>query len=140
MYIPRSHLTMVNWRVIFCEIISVIVCYYVPIYSNFLKHFLVSQPVSFHIPCFWTFWFHDQVENPSVVEFSGLRGVAGCLWSNVINASCIPIAVLPLLKVPHVSTSSAEDTTLRIFKYYVCIGQLISGIGLIRLGKGQLLR
>ena len=80
MYIPRSHLTMVNWRVVFCKIISVIVCPYVPIYSKLIKHLLVSQTVPFHIPFFVIFGFIPEFTNPSVVELSVFRGVAGCLW------------------------------------------------------------
>ena len=96
---------MVNWRVVFCEIISVVVCSYVPIYSKLLKHFLVSQPVLFRIPCFEHFGFKPKFTNPSIVEFSVLRGVAGCLWSNAIKYGRMLIAVFLLLNIPHASAS-----------------------------------
>ena len=38
--------------------IIVIVCSFVPIYSQLLKHICFSQSVPFHIPCFLTFWFY----------------------------------------------------------------------------------
>ena len=63
----------------FSEIIRIIVCSYVSIYSKLLVHFRVSQPVLFHIPCFVCFGFMSEFTNPSVVELSFLRGVTGCL-------------------------------------------------------------
>ena len=78
--------------------------------------------------------------NPSVVKLSILRDVTGCLWSNTVEAGRMLIAVLPLLKVPHVSASAAEDKTLRIVLHSVCIGPFLSGLGFIGLGQGQLLR
>ena len=78
--------------------------------------------------------------NPSVVELSVLRGVAGCLWTKTIKAGRMPITVSLLLKVPHVSASADEDTTLRIFYDSVCIGPFLLGLGFIRLGQGQSFR
>ena len=78
--------------------------------------------------------------NPYVLELSVLRGVADCLWSNAIKYGRIPIAVLPLLKVPYVSVSSAEDMTLQIVLYSVCIGPFLLGLGFIRLDEVQSLR
>ena len=77
--------------------------------------------------------------NPSVVELSILRGVAGCLWSNAIKAGRITIDVFLLLKVPHISASSAEDTTLRIVLHSVCICPFLLGLDFIGLSEGQLL-
>ena len=68
---------------------------------------------------------------------SVFRGVAGCLWSNVINSGHILIYVFPLLKVPHVSASSAEDTTLRIVLHFVFMGTFLSGLDFIGLGEVQ---
>ena len=67
--------------------------------------------------------------NPSAVELSVLRGLYGCLWSNMIKSDRIPIAVLPLFKVPHVLASGAEDTILQILLHSVWIGQFILGVG-----------
>ena len=78
--------------------------------------------------------------NPYVVEFSVLKGVAGCLRSNAINAGFMPIAVFHLLKVPHVSYLADEYTTLRIVLHYVCTGPFLLGLGFIILGEGQSLR
>ena len=78
--------------------------------------------------------------NPSVVKFSVLRVVAGCSWSNVIKAGCMPIAVFLLLKVPHVSDSAAEDTTLQMVLHSVCMGTFLPGLGFIGLGEGQSIR
>ena len=66
--------------------------------------------------------------NPSVVEFSVLRGVAGFLCSNVIKVGRIPINVFPLLKVPYISALGAEDTTLCIVLHSVCIGTFILAV------------
>ena len=52
----------------------------------------------------------------------------------------MPIDVFRLLKVPHVSDSAAEDTTLRIVLDSVCMGTFQSGLGFVGLGEGQLLR
>ena len=78
--------------------------------------------------------------NPSVVEFSVLRGVDGYLWSITIMAGCMPIAVFPLLKVPHVSASAAEYTTLQIILHFLWIGLFPLGLGFIVFGDGQSLR
>ena len=64
---------------------------------------------------FECFGFIPEFTNPSVVELSVLRSVAGCLWSNAIKAGRMTIAVFLLLKVPHISDSAAEGTTFRIF-------------------------
>ena len=96
MYIPRTHLTMVHWGVIFCKIISIIVRSFVPIYSKLLNYFFISQPVPLHIPCFWNFWFHPQVYKSlwhRIVCFGG------CLWLFVVQCdqgwshanSCFPV-------------------------------------------------
>ena len=89
---------------------------------------------------FERFGFIPEFTIPSVVELSVLMGVTSCLWSNAIKAGRMPIAVFPLLKVPHVSASAAEDTTLRIVLHYMCIGPFLSGLCFIGLGEGQLLR
>ena len=57
------------------------------------------------------FGFMPDFTNPSVVELSVLRSVAGCLWSNLIKSGCMTIDVFPLLKFPRVSALAAEDTT-----------------------------
>ena len=44
--------------------------------------------------------------NPSVAEFSVLKGFAGCLCSNAINYGRMSIAFFQLLEVPHVSDST----------------------------------
>ena len=64
---------------------------------------------------FENFGFMPEFTRPSIAEFSVLRGVTSCLWSNTIKYGRTSIAVFPLLKVPHVSASAAEDTKLRIF-------------------------
>ena len=78
------HLTMVNWGVIFSKIISVFVCYFFLIYSQFIKKCFVSQPVPFHIPRFWTFWFH-----PWVYKYFCRRIVRfeGCCWLLVVQCN-----------------------------------------------------
>ena len=101
--------------VMFCKIISVIVCSFVPIYSQFLQYLFLYQPVPLHIPFFERFGFIPKFKNPSVVELYVLRGVAGFSWSNTIKAGRMPIYVYLLLKVPYVSASAAEDTKLRVF-------------------------
>ena len=136
MYIARTHLTMVNWRVMFCKIFSVIISFFIPKYSQFLKDFFVSQPDPLHIPCFGKFWFIPQITNPSVVELSVFRVVAGCLCSNAIKSGCMPISGFPLLNVPHVSASAAEDTTFQIVLHPVCMGPFLSVFGFIGLGEG----
>ena len=52
----------------------------------------------------------------------------------------MPISVLPFLKLPHVSSSAAEDTTFRIVLHSVCMELFLSGLGFIGLGEGQALR
>ena len=49
----------------------------------------------------------------------------------------MPIYFLPLPKVPNVTASNAEDTTLRIVLQSVRMGPFISGLGFIGLGEGQ---
>ena len=58
--------------------------------------------------------------NTSVVEFSGLRGDTVCLWSNVIKAGRMPLAVFLFLKVPHVSALAARIRHYRFF-YTLCV-------------------
>ena len=128
---------MVNWEVIVCKIISVIVCFFLPIYSQFIKYLFVSQPVPLHIPCFEHFGFIPKFTNPSVIELSVSRGVAGCLWSNVIKAGNMVINVFLLFKVTYFSASPPEDTKLRIFLYLLCIGIFLLGLGFIGIGEGQ---
>ena len=82
MYIPRYRLRMVDWRMMFCKIISVIVLPAVPIYSKLLKHLLVSQPVPFHIPCFWKFWFHARFHKSFCRIIVGFEG---CWWLFVVQ-------------------------------------------------------
>ena len=89
---------------------------------------------------FERFGFIPEFTKPSVVEFSVLRGVAGCLWSNVIKAGRIPVAFFPLLKVPHVSYYAAEDTKFRIVLHSVCMGPFLSVLGFIGIGEVQSLR
>ena len=67
-------------------------------------------------------------------------GVSGCLWSSAIRAVCMPISVFLLLKVSHVSASSAEDTILWIVLHYVCIGLFLLGVVFNGRGEGQWLR
>ena len=55
----------------------------------------------------------------------------------MINSGRMTIAIFPLLKVPHVSDSSAEDTTLQIVLQYVCMGQFLSRLGFIGIDEGQ---
>ena len=140
MYILRTHLTMVNWGVMFCKANIFILPYFLPIDYCLLKYLFVSKPVPLHIPFFQRFGFIPEFTKPSVVELSVLRGVAGCLWSNAIKAGRMPIYVLPLLKVTHDSASVSEGTTLRIVLRSVCIGPFLSGLGFIGLGEGQSLR
>ena len=52
-------------------------------------------------------------------ELYVLRGVAVCLWSNTIKAGSMPIATLPLLNGPNVSTTASEDKTLKIVLHSV---------------------
>ena len=78
--------------------------------------------------------------NTSVAELSVLRGVAVFLWSNAIKDGHLKIAVFPLFKVPHVSSSVAEDTTLRIFFHSMWIGPFLLRLGFIGFGDGQSLR
>ena len=47
--------------------------------------------------------------NHSIVELSVFRGVSACVCYNAIKYGCMPISVFLLLKVPHVSASTAED-------------------------------
>ena len=58
--------------------------------------------------------FIPDLKNPSVFELSILSGFAGCIWSNSVRAGHIPIDVLTLLNVIHVSDYTADDTALRI--------------------------
>ena len=81
------------------------------------------------------FDFIPKFKNPSVLELSVLRGIAVCLWSDVIKAGRMSISVLPFLKVPHVPASSAEETTFWIVLHSVCMGTFISGLGFIELGE-----
>ena len=114
----------------FCKIISAIVLPSVPMYYKFLKHLLVSQPVPFHFPFFESFGFMPEFTN----QLSVLRGVADCLWSDVIKAGLMPIAVFIFLKVPHVSVSATEDTTLRTVLHSMWIGLFLLGLGFIDFG------
>ena len=75
-----------------------------------------------------------------MVRYALLRGVAGCSWSNVIKDGCMSISVFPLLKLPHVSSSAAEDTTFWIVLHSVCMELFLLGLGFIGLGEGQALR
>ena len=68
---------------------------------------------------FECFGFIPEFINNSVVELSFLRGVADFLWYNESIAGCTVIAILPLLKEPHVSASSNEDSHCR-FYYTLC--------------------
>ena len=116
---------------------------FVPLYQYTLslsKHLFVSQPVPFHIPCFERFVFIPKFTNPSVIELSILRGVAGFLCSNMIKSGFMPISVFLLLKIPHVSTSAAETTTLRIVLHSLCMGSFLLGLCFIGIGEGQSLR
>ena len=88
----------------------------------------------FHV--FERFGFIPKFTKPSVVELSVLRGVAICLWSNAIKDVCMLISVLQFLKVLNVSASAAEDTPLRIVLHSVCMGEFLSGLVFIGLGKG----
>ena len=67
-------------------------------------------------------------KNPSVVEFSVLRGAYGCSWSNAIKAGSMTIYVFPFLKVRYVSDSGVEDTTLQIVLHSMCMGKFLSGL------------
>ena len=67
-------------------------------------------------------------------------GVAGCLWYNEIKAGLMPIKVLLLLKVTHVSAYAAEDTILWILLHYMLIGPFLLGASFIGFGDGQSLR
>ena len=79
---------------------------------------------------FERFCFIPKFTNTSVVELSVLRGVA-VFFFNARKSVHLPIAVLPLLKVPHVSASASEDMTLLIVLHYVWIGPFILGLGFI---------
>ena len=81
-----------------------------------------------------------EFKNPSVVELSVFRGVAGCLWSNVINDGRKPIAVFLLLKVPHILASAYKKLILLMFLHSVWIGSFLLGLGIIGFGDGQSLR
>ena len=135
-----THLTMVNCGVILKIIISAIV---VPL-SQYTLSFsrtslslnqchVISHVIEHSgiIPDF---------TNPSIVEFSVLRGVSNCRWSNVITVICIRISVFPCLKVPHISDSAAEDTTMRIVLHSVSMGTFILGVLFIGLGEVQSFR
>ena len=69
----------------------------------------------------------SEFKNPSVVEFSVFRGAAGLLCSNLINSGRMLIAIFLLLKLPHVSASAEEDTTMRIVLHSVGMGHLSRG-------------
>ena len=73
----------------------------------------------------------------SVVELSVLRVVAGCLWSNALEDAHMLISVFLMLKVPHASSSAAEDKTFWIVLHSVCMGPVLLGLGFIELGEGQ---
>ena len=73
--------------------------------------------------------------NTYVVEFSVLRGVDGCLWSNAIKSDCVTISFFPLFNFPHASASAAEDTTFRIVLHYVWIVPFL--LGLVFTGHGE---
>ena len=89
---------------------------------------------------FERFGFIPEFKTPSVVEFSVLRVVAGCVWSNAIKASLVQIYIFPFLTVPHVLASAAEDTTFRIVLQSVCMRTFLPGSGFIGLGEGQSFR
>ena len=76
---------------------------------------------------FELFGVMTEFTNPFVVELSFLKGVAGCLWSNAIKSGRMPIALFPLLKLPRVSASAAEDNKLWIVLHSVWIGLFILG-------------
>ena len=140
MYIAKAHLTMLNWGVMFCKIISVIVCSIVLIYAQLTQHIFVSQLVPFISHVFEIFVFIPEFTNPSVVELSVLRGVTGCSRSNAITAGCMSISVFLLFRVPQISDLSAEDTALHTVLHYVCMGPFLSELGFIGLVEGQSLR
>ena len=71
-----------------------------------------------------------------MIELSILRGVAGCFWSSTINSGCMAVAVIPLLKVPHVSAFASEDTRLWAVLHYVWTGLFLLGVGFNGCGKG----
>ena len=75
-----------------------------------------------------------------VVKLSGLRGVAGCLWSNATKADFLTITFFQLLKVTHVSASDAQDTKLRILLHPVRTGHFLLGVDFIGHGEGQSIR
>ena len=81
-----------------------------------------------------------KLTNPSVVEWSILRGVSGFLWSNAIKDGCMTVAVFPLINILHVSSSDDKYATLKIFLHSVCIGPFILREGLTVCGEGQSLR
>ena len=116
---------------------------FVPLSQDTLSFSITSLSLNqchFTSHVFERFGFMPKFTNPSVVEFSGLRGVAGCLWFNDINYGHMPIYIFLLLEVPHVSDSAAEDITLRIVLHSVCIGLFLSWLVFIGLGEGQSLR
>ena len=84
--------------------------------------------------------FIPELTDPYVVEFSVLSGVTGCLLSKVIRAVRIPIVIFPLLNVPHVSASAADNTILRFFLHSVWIGPFRLGDGLTGSVEVQSLR
>ena len=95
---------------------------FVPLYQYNLSSSSISLSLNqchFRYQVFEHLGFIPEFTNTSVIEFSVLRGVAGCLWSNAIKAGHMPIAVFLLLKVPHVSASAVWDTNFRIVLHYV---------------------
>ena len=86
-----------------CKIISVV---FVPLSQYTLSFSSTSLSINqcqFISHVFEHFGFIPNFTNSSVVEFSSLRGVAGCLWSNANKDGCILVDFLLLLEVPHVS-------------------------------------
>ena len=63
-------------------IISVIVCSFFLVYSQFLKHLFVYRPVPFHLPCFWMFWFHPRVYKSFCCRIVRFKG---CWWLLVVQ-------------------------------------------------------
>ena len=71
-----------------------------------------------------------KLTNPSVVEWSILRGVSGFLWSNAIKDGCMTVAVFPLINILHVSSSDDKYATLKIVgsvEVFVCFHKMIFG-------------
>ena len=79
---------------------------------SFSSIYLSYNQFHFISHVFEHFGFIPELTNLNLVELSVLSVVSGCLQSKAIRASRIPIAVLPLLNVPHVSASVYEDTSL----------------------------